>query len=149
MATDAGRQGGDVWLWKAAARNSVMTRRIELVLATAASYDRSYIVLRRNAAKANNKDTFLWNFAPNCGLGTCGHGRSMVLSTKLVNCGLHLDGRARRGWTHKVYYTLVDCNPLTPLLRFVLDLSYQLFLHCCAAVGKTLTDTARRAVPLR
>jgi len=38
---------------------------------------------------------------------------------------------------------LVDCNPLTPLLRFVLDLSYKLSLHCYAAVGKILTDTSR------
>ena len=38
-----------------------------------------------------------------------------------------------------VYCTLVDCNLLTLLLRFVLDLSYKLFLHCYAAVGKILT----------
>ena len=56
------------------------------------------------------------------------------------------DGRARPGCVHKVYYTLVDCNPLTLLLRFILDLSYKLFLHCCAAVGKILTDISRRAV---
>jgi len=49
----------------------------------------------------------------------------------------------------QVYYTLVDCNPLIPLLRFVLDLSSTLFLHCYAAVGKILTDIARRAVRLR
>jgi len=30
----------------------------------------------------------------------------------------------------------------------MIDLSYKLFLHCCAAVGKILTDTSRRAVPL-
>jgi len=41
------------------------------------------------------------------------------------------------------------CNPLTPLLRFVLDLSYKLYLHCYAAAGKNSTDTSRRAVPLR
>jgi len=50
---------------------------------------------------------------------------------------------------HKFNYTLVDCNPVTPLLRVVLDLSYKLFLHCYAAVGKILTDTSRRAVRLR
>ena len=27
------------------------------------------------------------------------------------------------------YYALVDCNPLIPLLRSVLDLSYKLFLY--------------------
>ena len=45
-------------------------------------------------------------------------------------------------------YALVDCNPLTPLLRFVLDL-YKLFLHCFAAVSEILNDTSRRAVRLR
>ena len=48
------------------------------------------------------------------------------------------------------YYTSVDCNPLTPLLRFVLDLLYNLLLHSCAADDKILTDTARsRAFCLR
>ena len=41
---------------------------------------------------------------------------------------------------------LVDCNPLTPLLPFVLDLSYKSFLHCYAAVGKILTDSASRGL---
>jgi len=41
---------------------------------------------------------------------------------------------------------LVDCNPLTPLLRFGLDLSYKLLQHCCAAVSKILTNMLRRAV---
>jgi len=51
-------------------------------------------------------------------------------------CGLHLR-RSIASWLNaQVYYTLVDCNPLTPLLRFVPDLSYKLFLHCYAAVGK-------------
>jgi len=38
---------------------------------------------------------------------------------------------------------------VTPLLRFLPDLSYKLFLHCRAAVGKILNDTSRRAVRLR
>jgi len=50
---------------------------------------------------------------------------------------------------HKVYYTSVDCNPLTPLLRFVLYLLYNLFLHCCAAVDKILTDTRTVADPVK
>ena len=41
------------------------------------------------------------------------------------------------------------CIPLSPLLRFVLDLSYKLYLHCDAAAGKNSTDTSRRAVSLR
>jgi len=42
-------------------------------------------------------------------------------------CGLHLR-RPSASWLNaQVYYTLFDCNPLTPLLRFVLDL-YKLFL---------------------
>ena len=58
--------------------------------------------------------------------------------------------RPSASWLNaQVYYTLVDCNPLTPLLLFVVDLSYKLFLHCYAVVGKISTDTSRRAVRLR
>jgi len=45
-----------------------------------------------------------------------------------------------------MYKSLVDCIPLIPLLQFVLDLSYKLFLHYYAAVGKNLTDKLRHAV---
>jgi len=38
--------------------------------------------------------------------------------------------------------------PLTPLLQFVLDLSYKLFLHCYAVVSKNLTCTSRHMVSL-
>jgi len=58
------------------------------------------------------------------------------------------DGRMRRGWMHKVYYTSIDCNSLTPILQRVPDLLYNLFLHYCVAVGKVSTDTSRRAVRL-
>jgi len=61
-------------------------------------------------------------------------------------CGLHLRRSSESSLNSQVYYTLVDCNPLTPLLRSALDSSYKLFLHCYAAVGKILTDTSRRAV---
>ena len=43
---------------------------------------------------------------------------------------------------------LVDCNPITPLLLFVLNL-YNLanccttLLQCCAAISKILTDMSR------
>jgi len=37
---------------------------------------------------------------------------------------------------------LITCNPLTPLLRFVLDLSYNLFLQFCSScIGATLYVT--------
>jgi len=75
----------------------------------------------------------------------------MVWSTKLVDgraCGMHHNARACRRWMYQVYYTLVDCNPLPPLLRFVTDLLLNLFLHCCAAVGKILTDTVTHRVAL-
>jgi len=60
------------------------------------------------------------------------HGKSIALSTKLV---VVVDSRAC--WRHlyddrrvvAVYYKSVNCNPLTPLLRFVVDLSYNLFLQ--------------------
>jgi len=59
------------------------------------------------------------------------------------------DSRARRSWMHKVYYTLVDCNHLTPFLRFVLGLLYNLFLNCRTAVDKFLADASRRSVRLQ
>ena len=34
-------------------------------------------------------------------------------------------------------HTLIYCNTLTPLLRFVLDLSYKLYLHCYARIWLT------------
>jgi len=37
---------------------------------------------------------------------------------------------------------MVDCNPLTPALWFVLDLSYKLFPNYYTAVGKISTDTS-------
>ena len=47
----------------------------------------------------------------------------------------------------QVYYTLVDCNPQTLLLQFILDLSYKLFLHRYAAVGMIFfSNTSRRAI---
>ena len=45
---------------------------------------------------------------------------------------------------HKVYYTLVDCNRLTPLHRFVLNLSYNLILHCFGhTYGHTMRELPR------
>jgi len=74
-------------------------------------------------------------------------------------CGLHLR-RSSASWLNaQVYYTLVDCNPLTPLLRFVLDLSYKLFLHCFLQllarfwlthrVARSLCDSWASYIPLR
>jgi len=67
---------------------------------------------------------------PNSGRRKFRHGKSIALSTKLV-----VDGRAC--WRHlydnrrvvAVYYKSVNCNPLTPLLRFVVDLLFNLFLQ--------------------
>jgi len=77
---------------------------------------------------------------------------SVLLQTRRrSSCGLHLQ-RPRASWRRaQVYYRpmFVDCNPLTLLLRFVLDLSYKLFRHCCATVGNILSHTLRRAVRLR
>ena len=62
-------------------------------------------------------------------------------------CGLHLRWSTASCLNAQVCYTLVDCNLLTPLHRFVLDLSYKLFLRCYAAVGYILSrHIALRAV---
>jgi len=63
--------------------------------------------------------------------------------------GLHLWWLSASWLNAQVYYTLVFCNPLTPLLRFVPNLSFSLFLHCYTAVGKILMDTSLCMVYLR
>ena len=73
----------------------------------------------------------LWGFVPNSGLGKFRPGKSIALSTKLV---VVVNGRAC--WRHlhysrrvvAVYYKSINCNALTPLLRFVY-LLYNLFLQ--------------------
>ena len=76
----------------------------------------------------------------------CGQQTSSTveLANRLAD---HTTRASSASWLNS--HTLVDCNPLSSLLRFVLDLSYKLFLRCYVAVGKVLTDTSRRAVPLR
>jgi len=80
--------------------------------------------------------TSLWNFASNSGLKILPCGKSTVLSTKLVH-GLAYDhtydSGCRCATAGCTQYMLVDCNPLTPLLRFVLDLLYNLFLQLCSS----------------
>jgi len=74
--------------------------------------------------------TSLWDFVPNSGLQKSRHGKSIALSITLVvvvvvdvpACWQHLYD-SRRVVT--VYYKSVNCNPLTPSLRFVVD--------CCTA----------------
>jgi len=71
----------------------------------------------------------------------------MVSLTKLVDdraYRLHLRWPNASWLDAQVYYTLVDCNPLTPLLRFVPDCK----TCSCAAVGKILIDTSCRMVRL-
>ena len=65
-------------------------------------------------------------------------------------CGLHLR-RSSASWlgAQSLLHIGLLVSSWSPLLRFVLDLIYNLFLHCCAAVGKVLTNTSRRVVRLR
>jgi len=70
----------------------------------------------------------LENFATAC--GWCSQQSPSTVEPVDYTC----DGRASRGCMHKVYYTLVDCNPLTPLLRFVLDF----FTMCSYSVVQKL-----------
>jgi len=56
------------------------------------------------------------------------------------------DGRdASLPGTYIVDYTSVDCNLLTPLLRFFVDFLYKC-LYSCAAVDQISTVTVLRAV---
>jgi len=83
---------------------------------------------------------FLLELCPK--LRTFRHHKSIALSTKLV------DGRAcwRRLHDNRrvvaVYYKSVNCNPLTPLPRFVMDRGPIQFV---SEVNKILTDIARHS----
>jgi len=84
---------------------------------------------------------------PNSELRKFRHGKSIVLSTKLVDgraCWSHLRRSMRCDWTHIICYTSVDRNAPTPLLWFVVHynlLFVQLF-------GRISTETALLAVCL-
>jgi len=96
----------------------------------------SYTVLRENSGNFKNNGTSLCNFVPNSALRKFRHGKSIVMSTKLVDgraCEPHERRSTRHCGTHIVYYTSVDCNPLALLLRSALDLLYNLFLHFCSS----------------
>ena len=47
----------------------------------------------------------------------CSTGKTPLIHSPIPFWSTH------RGWMHIVYYTSVDHNPLTPLLRFVVNLS--------------------------
>ena len=86
---------------------------------------------------------FPLGLCPKLGIIRFFHGQSIVLSTKVVDgraCWRHCGGRC----VVAVYYTLVNCNRLTPSLQFGMDLRYS-----SVAVDKISTDVARRAVRLR
>ena len=59
-------------------------KRIELGFGIGAFFDISYTVLHGNLGTFKNKGTSLWNFVPNSGLRKFRHGKSIVLSTKLI-----------------------------------------------------------------
>jgi len=113
--------------------------RIELVFGTGASFDLFYTVFVRKlgGTPCRNKGTSLWNFVPNSGLRnfatasrSCYQQNSSTVKTVDHTC----DGRrvTAAGRTY-VYYTSVDRNTLTPLLRFIVDLLYNLFQDLCSS----------------
>ena len=67
----------------------------------------------------------------------------LLLLLHPFNC---LFPRSSASWPNaRVYHTVVDCNHITPILRFVLHL-YKVFLHYYAALSKILAATSHRAV---
>ena len=94
-------------------------------------------VLLGKSGTPKNKGTSLWNFAANSGLGEnfatasrwCDQQNSSAFA--VVDYTYTMVERVVTGM-HKVYYASVHtyCKPLARLLRFVLDLLYNLFLLC-------------------
>ena len=85
----------------------------------------------RHLSVSKNYAASLWNSVLNTGL------RQGKLSTKLVAVVV-VDGQAPV--QQSVYFTSVNCNPLTPLLRFVVDFVVQLV----STFDKILTGIASR-----
>jgi len=52
-----------------------------------------------------------------------------------------------RGWTHIIYYTSVDRNAVTPLVRFLADLLYNLFLQLCSVVIRIMNKQSASRGP--
>ena len=107
------------------------TGRIQLVFAIEASFHLSYTVLQGNSGIYVYPKTRV--FFPESAFRKFRHGKSIVLSAKLMTFEL-VDhtydgllymrrGCARRGYYYSYYF---DRN-----VRFVVDLSYSLFLHLC------------------
>jgi len=119
------------------------TGRIDLVFGMLASLYPSCRVLLGNS-DLQNKGASLWNFLPNSALIKFCRSKSMMLSTKLPSTVKVVDHTYDGRRVVAVYYRSVDCNPLTPLLRFVV----QLCSYSCAAVDKISTDKVHRAVCL-
>ena len=86
-------------------------------------------VIRKNSGTSKNKGTSVWppEFSPQTVHLDVSCGKLIViivLSTELVNgraCKSHLWRSMHRCWKHIVYYTSVDCTPITPLFRLVHD----------------------------
>jgi len=77
-----------------------------------------YIVFEKNSGTSKIRVLPSGTSPQTMDLENFASGKSILLTTKLVDgraCGSHLQCSARRGWTHIVYYTSVDCNPLTPI----------------------------------
>ena len=88
-------------------------------------FDMDASFLLSSAGFLQNKGFSMWNFVTNSGLRKFRHYRSIMLSTKLVDgraCLPHLRRSTRRGCLLHVR------NALTPLLRFVVNSLYNVFL---------------------
>ena len=89
----------------------------------------------RKFGHLKNKGTSLWNFTPNAGLrenfATASRWCDQQNSSTVEPVDYVYGGPASRVWMHIVYYTSVDCNPLTPL---------PLFWICCATRSYTVVQ---------
>ena len=98
-------------------------------------------------ACTQNKGASLWNFAPNSGLRKCHHGKSVALSTKLVDgracCQHHVRQLTSRGCLLHVG----QLYPSNSITGTAICCGFAVQLVC--TVDKILTDIARRAVRLR
>jgi len=75
--------------------------------------------------------------------------RYCIETTGRIELVLGTDASFHLSHTLAVYYKSVNCNPHSPVLRFVVDLLYKCCVQLVSTVDKILSDVARRAVRMR
>ena len=106
------------------------TGRIEPVFGMGASFHQSHSTSCYKKIWVSSKIRVLWDFVPNSGLfATASRSRCQQNSSSSSSTVEFVDNTYTTIDESWLFYKSINCNPLTPLLRFVVDVLYNLFLQ--------------------